>query len=149
VGVKKSKKQFQVQCPSLSVVSHDQIPWLSLQLQAEMLGAMLIMHINKIGYGRASVRDFESYDCREYCYMEATLEPWEGVDESLKLLRSQVCSKVNINEDISELEERREKLQGAIKHLEGRIAEATNKWNKIDGFMKKLDAAVEFDPIPF
>ncbi len=107
------------------------------------------MNIRKIGYGRATVHDFESSDYREYCYMEADLEPWEGVDESLKLLRGLVCSKVGIHEDIYEMEERKEALKLELKHLESRIAEATQKWNKIDSFMKKLGTAVEFDPIPF
>lgn len=107
------------------------------------------MQIKKIGYGRASIHDFESSNTREYCYMEADIEPWEDVDKSLALLRSSVCSKVGIYEDFEKMEEQREVLKIELEHFNLRISEATQKWNKIDSFMKKLELAVDFDPIPF
>jgi SMC interacting uncharacterized protein involved in chromosome segregation len=107
------------------------------------------MQVYTIGYGRGSTHDFESSNFREYVYMEAKLEPWEGTEESLALLKQIVCSKVGIRENVEELEERRRFLADELAHLLSRINEAKQKWEKIDGFMKKLDAAVEFDPIPF
>jgi hypothetical protein len=107
------------------------------------------MDICTIGYGRGSTHDFESSNFREYVYMEAKLEPWEGTEESLVLLKQIVCSKVGILEDVEELEERRMFLSDELAHLLNRINEAKQKWEKIDAFMKKFDAAVEFDPIPF
>jgi chromosome segregation ATPase len=112
-------------------------------------GKSTVMKISKIGCGRASVHDFESSDYREYCYVESDLEEWEDAEQSLKWLRGFVNSKVGIHEDVDELERRRNSLNQEIRHLEMRVADASAKWNKIDSFMKKLDAAVEFDPIPF
>lgn len=81
--------------------------------------------------------------------MEANLEPWEGVNESLQLLRGLVCSKVGIREDIKEMEERRQALRTELARLDSRVAEATEKWAKVDAFMKKFELATGFDPIPF
>ena len=107
------------------------------------------MEINNIGYGRGSVHDFESSNFREYVYMQAKLEPWEGTEESLKILRELVCSQVGIKEDVEEMEERRSSLRSELTHLQSRITEAKQKWDEIESFMKKIGAVVEFDPIPF
>jgi len=109
------------------------------------------MNISTIGYGRGSTHadDFESSGFREYVYMEAKLEPWENPEESLSLLRQVVCPKVGIRENVEELEDRRQFLSAELAHILGRIEEAQQKWNKIESFMEKLGANVEFDPIPF
>ncbi|MEG4427081.1 MULTISPECIES: hypothetical protein [unclassified Microcoleus] len=107
------------------------------------------MEIKKIGYGRASVHDFESTDYREYCYVEADLEAWEDAEQSLKLLRSFVNGKVGIYENIDELERQREALKVEVNHLRVQKDEAKKQWDKIEAFFKKLDLNPEYDPIPF
>ncbi len=107
------------------------------------------MQVRTIGYGRSTVHDFESSDFRECCYIEATLESWEDVDESLGVLRERVCLKVGISEDIREMEKRREELKSEIKHYESLVIEANRQWTRIATFMKKLDDIVGLDPIPF
>lgn len=107
------------------------------------------MKISTIGYGRGSTHDFESSNFREYVYMQARLESWEDAETSLSLLRQMVCSKVGISEDVENLEERRQSLSVDLAHILDRIEEAQQRWNKIESFMEKVWAVVEFDPIPF
>lgn len=106
------------------------------------------MNISTIGYGRGSTHDFESSNFREYVYMEAKLEAWEGTEESLALLRQIVCSKVGVQEDIEEMEKRRVSLRTELNYFESRIVEAKQKWDRVEKFMKKFDDE-GFDPIPF
>ena len=108
------------------------------------------MQVCTIGYGRSTVHDFESSDFRECCYMEATLESWEDVDESLGVLRERVCLKVGISEDIDALERRRQNLQNEISKLDLQIETTRKKWQECKAFSEKIQSLIgENDPIPF
>lgn len=108
------------------------------------------MRICTIGYGRGSTHDFESSNFREYVYMQAELEPWEGTEESLKNLRDRVCSKVGISEDIDALERRRQDLQSQISKLDLQIETTRKKWQECKAFSEKVQSLIgEHDPIPF
>lgn len=108
------------------------------------------MQVYTIGYGRGSVHDFESSDFREYCYMEAVLETWEDVEESLKILRQRVCSQVGISEDIEDLEHQRQNLQIEISKLKLEVEIAKKKWEQCKSFSEKIESLIgEHDPIPF
>jgi SMC interacting uncharacterized protein involved in chromosome segregation len=105
------------------------------------------MEIVKIGFGHTSLHDFENCDYRQYCYMEASLEPGEDADEALVRLRKIVCSKIGV--DIETLEERRLALHHELKTLQSRIDASTQKWNEIEEFMNKIGVNLEYDPLPF
>ncbi|MEG4372997.1 hypothetical protein QUB29_26435 [Microcoleus sp. B4b_D2] len=110
------------------------------------------MKTTKIGYGRASVHDFESSDYREYCYIEADLEPWEDTEESLSLLRQRVCAKVGIRDDVAALELRQRSLREEIRQQEEAVEKLRQKWESLKSFNKKIEEITlnpDFDPIPF
>jgi predicted RNase H-like nuclease (RuvC/YqgF family) len=110
------------------------------------------MKVRKIGYGRASVHDFESTDYREYCYIEADLEPWEDVDESLATLRQRVCSKVGIREDVQALELRQRSIREEIRQQEETVEMLRQKWESLKSLNRKIEEITlnpDFDPIPF
>ncbi|MEG4807917.1 hypothetical protein QUA82_09835 [Microcoleus sp. F8-D3] len=110
------------------------------------------MKTRKIGCGRASVHDFESTDYREYCYIEADLEPWEDADESLALLRQQVCAKVGIREDVQALELRQRSLREEVRQLEEVVEKLRKKWDSLKSLNQKIEEITlnpDFDPIPF
>lgn len=106
----------------------------------------------RIGYGRASVHDFESTDYREYCYIEAELESWEDVDESIATLRQRVCSKVGIREDVQALELRQRSLREEIRQQEEVVEKLRKKWESLKSLNQKIEEITlnpDFDPIPF
>lgn len=111
------------------------------------------MKIVKIGYGRASVHDFESTDYREYCYFEVTIEDWEDPQQTLELLRQKVCREVGITEDIQALQSQREALEQENQELEATVIELRKKWHILKELRERIDEIEklkqDFDPIPF
>lgn len=111
------------------------------------------MEVVKIGYGRASVHDFESSDYREYCYMEATIESWENPEQSLQLLRRKVCEEVGVSENIQALQLQRRSLEEENRQLEAAVVELRKKWHNLKELHEKI-SEIEvlkkgFDPTPF
>lgn len=111
------------------------------------------MKIVKVGYGRASVHDFESTDYREYCYMEAHLEEWEDPEQSLQLLRRKVCAEVGVSEGIQALQLQRRSLEEENRQIEAAVIELRKKWHNLKELHEKINEIEGlkkgFNPIPF
>lgn len=109
------------------------------------------MRVIKIGYGRTSVHDFESSDYREYCYMEASLEDSEDIDQSLQSLRQRVCAEVGgVSEDIKLLQLQRESLEEEKLQLEAVVVDLRQRWNNLKEINSKVGEIEKgFNPLPF
>jgi hypothetical protein len=82
--------------------------------------------------------------------MEASLEDWEDLDQSLQLLRLKVCAEVGVSEDMPAWELQRKRLEEENRQIEAVIIELRKKWLNLKELHSNISEIEKgFDPLRF